>query len=81
MLFVLHTEEVMTHEGAEADEVAGEETKGEDDDGKGEDNDELYHLTIEGLQAISIRQQESWQEEIVQQIDIQSSCSYVLQRL
>ena len=71
----------MTQEGAEADEETGEETKGEDDEGKGEDNDELYHLTIEGLQAISIRQQESWQEEIVQQIDIQSSCSYVLQRL
>ena len=71
----------MTQEGAEAEEETGEETKGEDDEGQGEDNDELYHLTIEGLQAISIRQQESWQEEIVQQIDIQSSCSYVLQRL
>lgn len=69
----------MTQEGAEADEVAGRQREAKDDEGNGENHPELYELTVEGFQAIGIRLQETRQEEIVEQIDVQGSGADILQ--
>ena len=70
----------MTQEGAEADEVAGQQRETKDDDGNGKNHPKLYELTVEGFQAIGIRQQETGQEEVVEQIDVQGSSADILQR-
>ena len=69
----------MTQEGAEADEVAGQQRETKDDDGNGKNHPELYELTVEGFQPIGIRQQETGQEEVVKQIDVQGSGADILQ--
>ena len=79
-LFQFHTEEIMTQEGAEADEVTGQQRDAQDDEGDGKNHPELYELTVEGFQVIGIRQQETRQEEVVEQIDVQGSGTDVLQR-
>ena len=58
-LLIFHTEEIMTQEGAEADEVAGRQREAKDDEGNGKNHPELYELTVEGFQPIGIRQQET----------------------
>lgn len=71
----------MTQEGTEADDVACQQSNGQDDKCNGKDYQEFNKLTIVSSQLICIRYQETWQEEIVQQIDIQSSCTNILERL
>ena len=78
-LFQFHTEEIMTQEGAEADEVTGQQRETQDDEGDGKNHPELYELIVEGFQPIGIRQQETRQEEIVEQIDVQRSGADILQ--
>ena len=56
---VFHTEEVMTQEGAEADEVAGQQREAQDDEGDGKNHPKLNELTVESFQAIGIRQEET----------------------
>ena len=70
----------MTQEGAEADEVAGRQREAKDDEGNGKNHPELYELTVEGFQAIGIWLQETRQEEVVEQIDVQGSGADILQR-
>ena len=70
----------MAQEGAEADDVAGQQCEAQDDEGEGKNHKELYELTVEGFQAIGIRQQETGQEEVVKQIDVQGSSADILQR-
>ena len=70
----------MTQEGAEADEVAGQQRETQDNEGDGKNHPELNELTVEGFQAIGIRQQETGQEEVVEQIDVQGSGADILQR-
>ena len=70
----------MTQERAEADEVAGQQRETQDDEGDGKNHQELNELTVEGFQAIGIRQQETGQEEVVEQIDVQGSGADILQR-
>ncbi len=62
---IFHAEEIMTQEGAEADEIAGQQCEAYDDEGDGKNHQELNKLTVEGFQAIGIRQQETGQEEVV----------------
>ena len=69
----------MTQEGAEADEVAGQQRETQDNEGDGKNHPELNELTVEGFQAIGIRQQETGQEEVVEQIDVQGSGADILQ--
>ena len=69
----------MTQEGAEADEVAGQQRETQDDERDGKNHPELYELTVEGFQPIGIRQQETGQEEVVEQIDVQRSGADILQ--
>ena len=69
----------MTQEGAEADEVAGRQREAKDDEGNGKNHPELYELTVEGFQAIGIRLQETGQEKVVEQIDVQGSGADILQ--
>ena len=69
----------MTQEGAEADEVAGQQRETQDNEGDGKNHPELNELTVEGFQAIGIRQQETGQEEVVEQIDVQGSSADILQ--
>ena len=78
-LFYFHAEEIMTQEGAEADEVTGQQREAQDDEGNGKNHPELYELTVEGFQPIGIRQQETGQEEVVEQIDVQRSGADILQ--
>jgi hypothetical protein len=78
--FILNAEEIMTQEGTEADEVTGQQREAQDDEGNGKNHPELYELIVEGFQPIGIRQQETRQEEIVEQIDVQGSGTDVLQR-
>lgn len=78
-LFQFHTEEIMTQEGAEADEVTGQQRETQDDEGDGKNHPELYELTVEGFQPIGKRQQETGQEKVVEQIDVQGSGTDVLQ--
>ena len=77
--FVLNAEEIMTQEGTEADEVTGQQRETQDDEGDGKNHPELYELTVEGFQPIGIRQQETGQEEVVEQIDVQRSGADILQ--
>ena len=63
---IFHTEEIMSQEGAEADEVAGQQREAQDDEGDGKNHPELYELTVEGFQTIGIRQQETGQKEVVE---------------
>ena len=70
----------MTQEGAEADEVTGQQREAQDDEGDGKNYPELYELIVEGFQPIGIRQQETGQEEVVEQIDVQRSGADILQR-
>ena len=70
----------MTQEGTEADEVAGQQCKAQDDKGDGKNRQELNKLTVESFQAIGIRQQETGQEEVVEQIDVQGTGADILQR-
>ena len=69
----------MTQEGAEADEIAGQQCEAQDDEGDGKNHPELNELTVEGFQAIGIRQQETGQEEVVEHIDVQGSGADILQ--
>ena len=69
----------MTQEGAEADEIAGQQRETQDNEGDGKNHPELNELTVEGFQAIGIRQQETGQEEVVEQIDVQGSGADILQ--
>lgn len=69
----------MTQEGAEADEVAGQQRETQDNEGDGKNHPELNELTVEGFQAIGIRQQKTGQEEVVEQIDVQGSSADILQ--
>ena len=62
---VFHTEEILPQEGAEADEVAGQQCEAQDDEGYAKNRPELNELTVEGFQAIGIRQQKTGQEEVV----------------
>jgi hypothetical protein len=78
--FILNAEEIMTQEWAEADEVTGQQRETQDDEGDGKNHPELYELTVEGFQPIGIRQQETGQEEVVEQIDVQRSGADILQR-
>jgi len=78
-LFYFHAEEIMTQEGTEADEVTGQQREAQDDEGDGKNHPELYELTVEGFQPIGIRQQETGQEEVVEQIDVQRSGADILQ--
>lgn len=48
-LFQFHTEEIMSQEGAEADEVTGQQRETQDDEGDGKNHPELYELTVEGF--------------------------------
>jgi hypothetical protein len=77
--FILNAEEIMTQEGAEADEVTGQQREAQDDEGDGKNHPELYELIVEGFQPIGIRQQETRQEEVVEQINIQGSGADILQ--
>ena len=77
--FILNAEEIMTQEGTEADEVTGQHREAQDDEGNGKNHPELYELIVEGFQPIGIRQQETGQEEVVEQIDVQGSGTDVLQ--
>ena len=70
----------MTQEGTEADEVTGQQRETQDDKSDGKNHPKLYELTVEGFQAIGIRQQETGQEEVVEQIDVQGSSADILQR-
>ena len=70
----------MTQEGTEADEVTGQQREAQDDEGNGKNHPELYELIVEGFQPIGIRQQETGQEEVVEQIDVQRSGADILQR-
>ena len=70
----------MTQEGTEADEVTGQQRETQDDEGNGKNHPELYELIVEGFQPIGIRQQETRQEEVVEQIDVQRSGADILQR-
>ena len=70
----------MTQEGTEADEVTGQQREAQDDEGDGKNHPELDELTVEGFQPIGIRQQETGQEEVVEQIDVQGSGADILQR-
>ena len=79
ILFILNAEEIMTQEGAEADEVTGQQREAQDDEGNGKNHPELYELIVEGFQPIGIRQQETRQEEVVEQIDVQRSGADILQ--
>ena len=56
----------MTQEGAETDDVAGQQREAQDDEGDGKNHPELNDLTVEGFQAIGIKQQETGQEEVVE---------------
>jgi hypothetical protein len=78
--FILNAEEIMTQEGTEADEVTGQQREAQDDEGDGKNHPELYELTVEGFQPIGIRLQETGQEEVVEQIDVQGSGADILQR-
>jgi len=78
-LFYFHAEEIMTQEGTEADEVTGQQREAQDDEGDGKNHPKLYELTVEGFQPIGIRQQETGQEEVVEQIDVQGSGADILQ--
>ena len=78
--FILNAEEIMTQEGTEADEVTGQQRETQDDEGDGKNHPELDELTVEGFQPIGIRQQETRQEEVVEQIDVQGSGADILQR-
>ena len=69
----------MTQEGTEADEVTGQQREAQDDEGNGKNHPELYELIVEGFQPIGIRQQETRQEEVVEQIDVQRSGADILQ--
>lgn len=69
----------MTQKGTEADEVTGQQREAQDDEGDGKNHPELYELTVEGFQVIGIRQQETRQEKVVEQIDVQGSGTDVLQ--
>ena len=69
----------MTQEGTEADEVTGQQREAQDDEGNGKNHPELYELIVEGFQPIGIRQQETGQEEVVEQIDVQCSGADILQ--
>ena len=69
----------MTQEGAEADEVAGQQRETQDNEGDGKNHPELNELTVEGFQVIGIRQQKTGQEEVVKQIDVQGSGADILQ--
>ena len=69
----------MTQEGTEADEVTGQQREAQDDEGDGKNHPELYELTVEVFQPIGIRQQETGQEEVVEQIDVQGPGSDILQ--
>ena len=69
----------MPQEGTEADEVAGQQRETQDNEGDGKNHPELNELTVEGFQAIGIRQQETGQEEVVEQIDVQGSGADILQ--
>lgn len=70
----------MTQERAEADEVADQQREAQDDEGDGKNHPKLNELTVEGFQAIGIKQQETRQEEVVEQIDVQRSGADILQR-
>lgn len=70
----------MTQEGTEADEVTGQQRETQDDKSDGKNHTKLYELTVEGFQAIGIRQQKTGQEEVVEQIDVQGSGADILQR-
>ncbi len=76
---IFHTEEIMSQEGAEADEIAGQQRETQDDEGDGKNYPELYELTVEVFQPIGIRQQETRQEKVVEQINIQGSGADILQ--
>lgn len=78
-LFQFHTEEIMTQEGTEADEVTGQQREAQDDEGDGKNHPELNELAAVGFQVIGIRQQETRQEEVVEQIDVQRSGADILQ--
>ena len=69
----------MTQKGAEADEIAGQQGEAQDDEGDGKNHPELNELTVEGSQVIGIRLQETGQEEVVEQIDVQGSGADILQ--
>ena len=69
----------MTQEGAEADEIAGQQREAQDEKGDGKNHPELNELTVEGFQAIGIRLQETGQEKVVEQIDVQGSGADILQ--
>ena len=69
----------MTQKGTEADEITGQQRETQDDEGNGKNHPELYELIVEGFQPIGIRQQETGQEEVVEQIDVQRSGADILQ--
>ena len=69
----------MTQEGAEADEIADQQCEAYDDEGDGKNHQDLNELTVEGFQVIGIRLQETGQEEVVEQIDVQGSGADILQ--
>ena len=69
----------MTQKGTEADEVTGQQREAQDDEGNGKNHPELDELTVEGFQPIGIRQQETRQEKVVEQINIQGSGADILQ--
>ena len=75
----LNAEEIMTQEGTEADEVTGQQREAQDDEGDGKNHPKLNELTVESFQPICIRLQETGQEEVVEQIDVQGSGADILQ--
>lgn len=69
----------MAQEGTETDDVTGQQTESQHNEGDAHDDQELHQMTVAGTQLISIGHQETGQEEIVQQINIQGSSTYILQ--
>ena len=69
----------MSQERAEADEVAGQQREAQDDEGNGKNHPKLNELTVESFQPIGIRLQETGEEEVVEQIDVQGTGADKLQ--
>lgn len=78
-LTTIRTKQIMRQKRAYPKQAADQQTEGYNDKGNRHRNDKLQQWAVVSRQLPAIRKQETRQEEIMEQIDVQSTGTHKLQ--
>ena len=71
LLLVLYAEKVMAQEGTETDDVADQKTESHDNQGRQQGGSHLQRQAVVTAQLLAVGHQETGQEEVMEQIDVE----------